>query len=73
MLGFATHLVISHAIIPSLIATGHIPLGLRERVRKMRLPLYMSLFVIIGAAGFFFYHAVMDERFVRFIYDRDWI
>lgn len=73
MLGFATHLTIAHGLIPSLIASGHLPLGVRERVRKMRLPLYMSLIFILGGVAFFFFKAVESERFVRFIYNRDWI
>jgi hypothetical protein len=73
VLGFATHMVLAKAIIPSLIDSGHIPDGLVERVRKMRLPLYMTAFMIVGAIAFVFFQATDAAHEIRRFFPRDWI
>lgn len=72
-IGFATHMVLAHAIIPSLLDSGHIPPGLRNIVRKTRLPLYLGAVLIIGTIAFWFSEATDAAHELRRIYHRDWI
>ena len=71
--GFATHLVLAHAIIPSLLATGHIPDGLREKVRKARGPLYITAIIILGTIAFWFAKATDGAHEMRNFWDRFWM
>jgi hypothetical protein len=50
---FAAHMLLAHAIIPSLLDSGHVPDGLRERARKLRLPLYVMSFLLLACAAYF--------------------
>lgn len=71
--GFSTVMVLTHAMIPSLLDSGHIPDGLRERVRKLRFPLYATaLLFIIGIAVWFGFAADSAHEIRRF-WHRDWI
>ena len=71
--GFATHMALAKAIIPSLIDSGHVPDGLRERARKLRLPLYIGAFMIVGAIAFLLFEATDSAHEIRRFFPRDWI
>ncbi len=72
-LGFSTHMVLAKAIIPSLIDSGHVPDGLRERARKLRMPLYISAVMIVGAIAFFLFEATDAAHEIRRFFPRNWI
>ncbi len=72
-LGFSAHMVLAHAVIPSLLDSGHVPDGLRERVRKLRFPLYVSAFIILGALAFWISEAADAAHEIRRFWHRDWI
>ena len=71
--GFATHMVLAHAIVPSLINSGHLPDGIANKVRKMRFQLYATSIVILGAICFWFAKAADASHNLRNFWHRDWI
>ncbi len=70
---FAAHMVLAHAVIPSLLASGHIPDGIADRVRKLRFPLYVISLMFVGTLAFFLSEAADATHELRRIYWRDWI
>ena len=70
---FAAHMVLAHAIIPSLISSGHIPDGIADRARKLRFPLYMMSLMLVGVIAFFLSEAADLPHELRRFYHRDWI
>ena len=72
-IGFATQMVLAHAIIPSLLDSGHVPPGLRNFLRKQRFPLYLSTCFIIGAIAFWVAEATDAAHEIRRFWHRDWI
>ncbi|MEE9284638.1 MAG: hypothetical protein V3V35_02800 [Dehalococcoidia bacterium] len=71
--GFSTVMVLTHAMIPSLLDSGHIPDGLRERVRKLRFPLYVMAFFSIAFIAVWFWFAADSAHEIRRFWHRDWI
>ncbi len=71
--GLATHLVLAHAIIPSLINSGHLPPGIANKARKLRIHLYLSSILILGAICFWFAMAADKAHEIRNFWHRDWI
>lgn len=70
---FAAHMVLAHAIIPSLLSSGHIPDGIADRARKLRFPLYMMSLMLVGVIAFFLSEAADLTHELRRFYHRDWI
>lgn len=72
--GFSTHMVLAHAIIPSLVNSGHLPPTIENKLKKIRTPFYLlSLIVILGFICFWFAKATeIGYRFQDF-YPRGWI
>ena len=69
MLAFAFSLLMGHALIPSLVATRHLP----ERLEKMRPALYTVALVFFGLAMFFIARATSMATVIAKIYERWWI
>ena len=59
----------AHALIPSLVASHHLP----EWAQRVRIPLYALLFVGIALYGYFLYVAIVEAGVIREIYDTFWI
>ena len=70
---FAAVMVMTHAIIPSALETGHVPEGVRNFVRKQRLPMYLMAIALLGAVAFWFYEATNAAHEIRRFWPRDWI
>lgn len=67
---FAAHMTLAHAILPSLLDSGHIPDGMRERVRKLRFPLYMMSFLLLGVCAYFIAIMVADTFSIKDFWPR---
>ncbi len=63
---FAVTLLTAHAIIPSLIRTGHIPLG----INKLRIPMTAFAAVLFVVAAALMVMIVITAQSVENIYDR---
>ena len=61
--------LVTHVCIPSLVASHHLPRGFE----RMRLPLYVVLFVCIGLYGYFFGAAIAESTVIGDIFDTYWI
>lgn len=61
--------LVAHVCIPSLVSSHHLPRGF-ERVR---LPLYIALFVCLGLYGYFMWVTVAESDVIRDIFDTFWI
>lgn len=61
--------LVTHVCIPSLVASHHLP----RRFERMRLPLYVVLFVCIGLYGYFFGAAIAESTVIGDIFDTYWI
>ena len=59
----------AHAIIPSLVATGHLP----RKFLKLRSPMYLFAAVFFGLAVFFMVWTVENTRVIDGLYNRYWI
>ena len=59
----------AHAIIPSLVSSGH----LSKDFLKFRRPMYMGVVVFIGLAVLFMVWTVDNSRVLDDIYNRYWI
>jgi hypothetical protein len=70
IVGFAFTLLTAHALIPSLVSTGHIPKELADRVRP---PMYATAVVLLAAIGFFLALTVGKAHHIENFYDRWWI
>lgn len=70
---FAAVMVMAHAVMPSLLASGHVPEGLRNFVRKQRAPMYLTAIALLGVVAFWFYKATNAAHEIRLIWPRDWI
>ena len=73
VVGFASFMLMAHAIIPSLLASGHIPEGLRNIARKQRFPMYLSAIVMLGVISFWLAMATDAAHEIRRFWPRDWI
>ncbi len=70
---FASLLLFAHAVVPSAIASGHVPEGLREPLRKARFPLYVVAVLLIFLVAFWFSRASHFAYDLKSIFDRWWI
>ncbi len=69
ILVFAFSFLVAHAVIPSLVSTGHLP----QRYMKMRRLAYaVALVAFVGAMVFLSYAAILTQL-LGDIYDRWWI
>ena len=59
----------AHAIIPSLVASSHIP----EKFLKLRPPMYLGVVVILGVAMMFLAWTVNNSYLLERVYNRFWI
>lgn len=63
---FAFSLLMGHALIPSLVATNHLPRGV-QRVRPL---FYLMALLALGGIGFFLWNAANHLGLLRDIYPR---
>ena len=70
---FAAHMTLTHAIIPSLIDSGHLPDGIRERARKLRIPLYAIAFVFLGMVALWGFLGINAAKDIRHFWPTIWI
>lgn len=68
-IGFGFNFLMAHAIIPSLIGTGHLP----QRVDKARRVFYGGAFAALSLVVFVIGRAVVEARFLEGIWSRLWI
>ena len=59
----------AHAVIPSLVESGHIP----TKFLSLRKPMYLSVAVFAGLATLFMVWTVQNSLLLEDIYDRFWI
>ena len=59
----------AHALIPSLIASGHLP----GEANKLRPPIYIGSIVMVGLAILFMVWTVDNSYLLEQIYNRFWI
>ena len=68
-IGFGFNFLMAHAIIPSLIGTGHLPEGLG----KSRRFFYMGALVSLGLVLFFLLRIVQEAHILKSVWERWWI
>ena len=68
-IGFGFNFLMAHAIIPSLIGTGHLP----EGVSKSRRFFYTGALVSLGLVLFFLLRIAQEAHILRSVWDRWWI
>jgi hypothetical protein len=66
---FASNMLIGHNMLPSFIASGHVPSGWQ----KVRPVLYLGAIVSIGLAFFFVYRAIDSASVLRDFWPDYWI
>ena len=59
----------AHAIIPSLVASGHLP----DQFNKLRQPMYLGVATFIGLAILFMVWTVDNSHLLEKVYNRFWI
>ena len=59
----------AHAIIPSLVSSGHLP----ERFMQLRRPLYLGVAIFGGLAMLFLTWTVGNSHLLEDLYNRFWI
>ena len=59
----------AHAVIPSLVSSGHLP----RKFLKLRSPMYLFAVVFFGLAVFFMVWTVQNTMLLEELYDRFWI
>lgn len=69
VIAMALSLLVAHAIIPSLVTTGHIG----QRVERVRPLFYGAAAVAAAIALFAFYGFVTESEVLRTIYTKVWI
>lgn len=70
IVGFAFTILTAHAIIPSLVSTGHLR---EDEARGLRRPMYLVALVILGVAMFFLTLTVNKTYLLEDFWDRFWI
>ena len=65
----ALTILLAHGIVPSLVATGHLP----QQFQKLRPGLYLTAAAIIGVAIFMFVSVLVRTDVIEDIYTRWWI
>ena len=68
-IGFGFNFLMAHAIIPSLIGTGHLP----ESVGKSRRLFYGGAMVSLGLVLFFLLRIVQEAHVLKSVWERWWI
>ena len=68
-IGFGFNFLMAHAIIPSLISSGHLP----ERINKARRVFYGGAVVSLSLVAFAVGRAVVEAQFLSDIWNRWWI
>ena len=63
--GFLT----AHAVIPSLVSTGHLP----KRLLELRRPIYLGVAIFLGLAMLFLTWTVVNSLLLENVYNRFWI
>lgn len=61
--------LIAHAIIPSLVSSGHLP----GKFLKLRIPLYTGVVLFGGLATLFMTWTVRNTHLLEDVYNRFWI
>ena len=69
MIGFASNMLLAHAIIPSLISSGQLP----EAIGRVRPMLYLGAAGILGIAIIFFVFSVANADIIGEFWGRWWI
>jgi hypothetical protein len=59
----------AHAVIPSLVSSGHLP----RKYLNLRQPMYLTVVIFIGAAVFFMWWTVGNSLLLEDLYNRFWI
>ena len=59
----------AHAIIPSLVSSGHLP----RTYLKLRRPMYTGVIIFIGLAMLFLTWTVTNSHLLEDVYNRFWI
>ncbi len=59
----------AHAVIPSLVDSGHIP----KELLKLRRPMYTGVVIMIGLAMLFLTWTVNNSYLLETVYNRYWI
>ena len=70
---FAAFMLMAHAVIPSLLETGHIPEGFRSIVRKQRVPMYLGALLALGGVCVWLAFATDSAHEIERFWSRDWI
>jgi len=70
---FAFLMLLAHAVIPSALASGHVPEGVRNLVRKQRFPMYLTAFLLLGVIAFWLFQAAEAAHEIRRFWTRFWI
>ena len=65
----ALNFLTAHAVIPSLVSSGHLP----QKFLKMRLPLYLGTVAFLGLAMLFLTWTVNNSRLLENVYNRFFI
>jgi len=68
-IGFGFNFLMAHAIIPSLVSSGHLP----QRLDKARRVFYGGAFVALALVVFVASRALVEGRFIENIWSRSWI
>ena len=69
VIGSGLSFLLAHAVVPSLVTTGHLP----RQVEKVRIALYLVALVAFVGAVWFFIRFVVTGEVISQIYDRFWI
>ena len=59
----------AHAIIPSLVASGHLP----PRFQRLRAPMYAGVLILVAVAMLFLTWTVNNSYLLEDLYNRFWI
>lgn len=66
-------MLLAHAVIPSVLASGHAPEGLRNLLRKQRLPMYLTALALLGGVAFWLARATHAGYQIAHFWSRFWI
>ena len=69
VVGFSATFLTAHALIPSLIASGHLP----KEANMLRLPIYGGSIIMVALAILFMVWTVGNTYLLEQVYNRSWI
>jgi hypothetical protein len=69
IVAFAFTFLTAHAIIPSLVSSGHLP----GQFMKLRGPMYLTVLIFAGLAALFMVWTVDHSLLLEDVYNRFWI